>query len=161
VSGVKGVGGLIHSYDKEFRQIFRYWNDEFARKIQTLFLDPHQYIRANFKESWDKQISYIMFMLHFLQVNNEHLLQVRLFVMTGKCYIESRIRFKIDLWIGQDGSWLLQQYHHWWWIPVTCISKWKNKGDRHLLWENQACLRLSTSHQRQITTRYWIMTCNW
>jgi hypothetical protein len=24
VSGVKGVGGLIHSYDKEFRQIFRY-----------------------------------------------------------------------------------------------------------------------------------------
>ena len=109
VSGVKGVGGLIDSYDKEFRQTFRYWNDEFARKIQTMFSDPRQYIRAHFKESWDKQVSYIMFMLHLLQVNNEHHLQVRLFLMTGrwrtnKCYIESRIRFKIDLRIGQDGS---------------------------------------------------------
>jgi hypothetical protein len=109
VSGVKGVGGLIDSYDKEFRQTFRYWNDEFARKIQSIFSDPRHYIRAHFKESWDKQVSYIMFMLHVLQVNNEHHLQVRLFVMTGrwrtnKCYIESRIRFKIDLRIGQDGS---------------------------------------------------------
>jgi len=109
VDAIKGVGGLIDSYDKEFRQTFRYWNDEFARKIQTMFSDPRQYIRAHFKESWDKQVSYIMFMLHLLQVNNEHHLQVHLFVMTGrwrtnKCYIESRIRFKIDLRIGQDGS---------------------------------------------------------
>ena len=109
VTGVKCVGGIIDSYEKDFRKTFKYWNDDFVRMIQSKVSDPRQYIRAHFQEGWDKQVSYIMFMLHLLQVNNAQHLQVRLFVMTGrwrtnKCYIDSRIRFKIDLRIGQDGS---------------------------------------------------------
>ena len=109
VSDAKDVGGLIATYEKPFRKAFKYWNDDFALKIQSRIVDSRQYIRAHFQEGWDKQVSYIMFMLHLLQVNNAQHLQVRLFVMTcrwrtNKCYIESRIRFKIDLRIGQDGS---------------------------------------------------------
>jgi len=66
VTGVKCVGGIIDSYEKDFRKTFKYWNDDFVRMIQSKVSDPRQYIRAHFKQSWDKQVRYIMIVLHFV-----------------------------------------------------------------------------------------------